>query len=115
MTTKWKERIAASEILPQQPEARYFQQAAVAHVRTHLAALQLPRVVVGYEYRVQPGLKRGIDVRLGAVADHPRLLAHQRVLFRDRTIGGRIFFGDDFGGDEMLLQSRSLQLARLLG
>src|SRR5271165_4625420 len=104
-----------SEPLAQLSEAPYFQQAAIANLRSHLAALQLPRVMVRHEDRVQTGGERGIDVRLGAVADHPRLLAQQRVLLDDRGVGGGVLLGDHFSRHEMLLQAGALQLAGLFG
>ncbi len=60
-----------------------------------------PGVFVEEEDGMEPGSQGGIDVALGAVADHPAGVRLELVTGDDGVVGGGIFFGDDLDGGEM--------------
>ena len=64
-----------------------------------------PGVIVRNEYGVDPGSKGGIDVGLGAVADHPGALGLELVFGNNRLINGRIFFRNNLHGPEVFLHA----------
>ena len=64
-----------SEVVAKLTEALHLQQPAIADFRAKFVALQHPGVVMRDENSVQSCLQSGIDVGLGAIADHPCALA----------------------------------------
>ena len=73
-----------------------------------------PCVFVNKEDGMQTGGERGVDVALGAVADHPAGLRREVVALHYGAIGVGVFFGDDFYGGEVLGEAGALQLTGLL-
>ncbi len=67
--------------------------------------LQHPREAVRDEDGVQAGAERGVDVRLGAIADHPGPLKIALVLVSEFAIRSVGLFGQHFDGLEMRSQS----------
>ena len=77
--------------------------------------LENPSVVVGYEDGVQTCGEGGVDIRLGAVADHPGGVRWKGVLSDDGAVGGFVLLGYDLDGGKIFLQSRALDFSGLLG
>ena len=77
--------------------------------------LEDPSVAVGDEHGVESGGQRGVDVGLGAVADHPGGVVLEFVFVSESGIDFCIFLGNDFDGREVFLDSGALDFSRLLG
>src|SRR5580704_1343601 len=75
------------EMLAQFRKPSHNQQPLPRWRRIHFLMLQNPGVAVGHENCVQSRGQRGIDVRPGAVADHPGGIAHER-MFSDHGLIG---------------------------
>jgi len=75
---------------------------------------QHPGEVVGKEDGVHPCGKRGVDVGLGAVADHPCAVEVAGVAGGEGAIGGGVFFGEDLNSGEVCGQAGSGELVVLL-
>ena len=68
-----------------------------------------------HECRVQAGLQRRIDFRLGIVAHHPAVRFHHVMPVDQALVGGDAFLRDDFDGVEKSLETGALDLRGLLG
>ena len=75
---------------------------------------QDPRLIVRHEDRIEADGERRIDIRLGAVADHPRRAGGQGIFGYDREIGGCVFFGNNLDRGKIVLQAGAFDLAGLL-
>ena len=62
------------------------------------------------EDRVQSGCKRGVNVRLRTVADHPRRMRGLLILLTDSAIRVRILLTRHFNGSEMVGKSGAREL-----
>ena len=78
-------------MLPQLREAAHDQQALRRRRGIHFFMFQDPGIAVRDENRVQSRSQRRIDVRLRAVADHPRGFARQFMLLDQGVIGAGFF------------------------
>ena len=94
------------------PRTAHNQQPLRRRSRIHFFMLQNPGIAVGHENRVQSRSQRRIDVRPGAVADHPCGIAREFIFGDQRVIDGGILLGDDLGRREIFFQARALDLSR---
>jgi len=102
------------EMFAQFREATYNEQFLWRRNCIHFVMFENPRISMRHENRVQSRGQRRIDVRLGAIADHPRGAGRQRIFLDDGLINDNILFCDDFGSREILLQFGALNLSSLL-
>src|SRR5262249_40495507 len=72
---------------------------------SHFLVLEDPGVIVRNKYRIKPSRERWIDIRLGAVADHPRLFRHEIMLAHDRAIFVCVFLRHNLHGGKKFLQA----------
>src|SRR5579872_1206827 len=76
--------------------------------------LKNPGVAVGYKYGVQSDCKRGIDIRLRTVADHPGYLWNEGMFFNQGLVCSQVFLGNNLGLAKEGFQSRALDFSGLL-
>src|SRR5437879_7971307 len=100
-------------MFPEIGESLHYQQAARCFRRREFFVLQNPSVAVGHEYGVEACRKRGIDVGLGTVSNHPRRIGRQGILGNYFSIRCSILLRDYLDGRKMLYHSRALNLTRL--
>lgn len=77
--------------------------------------LEDPGEAVGDEDGVESGPEGGIDVRAGAVADHPGGCGVAAMVRGEGEVGFVVFFGEDFDGAEARGEAGAVELAGLLG
>jgi hypothetical protein len=82
--------------------------------RVHNLALEDPCEIVGDEDGVEPGGERWVDVRAGAVADHPRAGRFAGVVSGDTLVGLGVLLVKDLNGGEVAKEAGAVKLAGLL-
>ena len=73
-----------------------------------------PGEVVGDEDGMEASRQSGVDVRAGAVADHPGGGRFAGVVGAEREVGFGVFFGQDFYGVEVGFEAGAVELVFLL-
>jgi hypothetical protein len=76
--------------------------------------LEDPGEVVGDEYGVEASGEGGVDVRAGAVADHPGGGGLAGVVLGEAEVGVGVLFGEDLDGGEVVGQAGAVELVLLL-
>ena len=80
----------------------------------HGLVFEHPGEVVGDEDGVEASGERGVDVGLGAIADHPGHVGLELVVAGEQAVGGAGLLGEDFHGRKVFRQSRPAELVALL-
>jgi hypothetical protein len=77
--------------------------------------LEDPGAGVMDEHGVEASGERGVDVGLGAVADHPGGVGREFVFGDDGVVGGGVLLGRNLDGGEVGLDAGALEFVGLLG
>ena len=92
-------------------ESAYDQELLALRGGIYFFVLQNPGIAVRNEDGVHPGGQRGVDIGLGAVADHPGAGVVAFVLAGELGVNIGILFRHDFRRLEILLHSGALDLS----
>ena len=92
-----------------------FEELAAGRGMVNVFAFECPGKVVGNEDGIQSGREGRVDVRFGAVADHPCSAGFAAVMRGEAAVGGMVLFGENFNGTEMSGKAGAAKLVGLLG
>lgn len=95
-------------------ESSYDQQFLPGRCRVDFFVLENPGIAVRDEDCVQSRSQGGIDIRLGAIPDHPGGVAIALVSVGDMRVDLGNLFGHDFRRTEIFLHAGAFHLSKLL-
>src|SRR2546430_16475985 len=110
----WRSIVWSLEMLARLRESTHCQQAARRLRRRDFVMLEDPGVAVGNKDCVEASRECWINIRPGAVSNHPRSVVREPVLANHRAVNSHILLGHDLYCCKIFLQAGALDLSRLL-